>query len=332
MNRWLNKEKSLEAERIMNNFGRTNTPFVFIIDFLSEKPIIIPFSELESGKLYFDFPKLNHLPGQSEPLPEKIEFAAITPDEDHYRKAYKIVQHGLKHGDSYLLNLTMPTAIKTNLTLENLFTHSEARYKVYLADTMVCFSPETFISINSKGIIASHPMKGTIDASVPEAAIRLQQDPKEKAEHYTIVDLIRNDLSLVAEKVRVNRFAYITPIKARGKELLQMSSEISGILPTSWKEAIGSILYKLLPAGSISGAPKEKTIEIIQEAEGYRRGYYTGVAGYFDGETLDSCVMIRYIEMSDEGLFFKSGGGITINSDIKTEWEELLQKIYVTIS
>lgn len=332
MNRWLNKEEAQKAEARMNELGSNKIPFVFMIDFLSNNPLVIPYSELDSHKLYFEFPDFKYSPIQKEPLPDTINFSVLHQDERRYEDAFRTVQNSIKHGDSYLLNLTLPTPITTNLSLENLFTHSNARYKLLLKDTMVCFSPETFITISNGGRIESHPMKGTIDANQEDAASRLREDPKEKAEHYTIVDLIRNDLSLVAERVRVNQFAYITPIRARGKELLQMSSEISGVLPADWNKTIGSILFKLLPAGSISGAPKEKTIEIILEAEKYERGYYTGVAGYFDGNTLDSCVLIRFIEKTDNGLHFKSGGGITINSKIKTEWEELLQKIYVTIS
>jgi len=88
----------------------------------------------------------------------------------------------------------------------------------------------------------------------------------------------------------------------------------------------------LLPAGSISGAPKLKTLEIILETETYNRGYYTGVFGYFDGINLDSCVMIRFIENQNERLIFKSGGGITMMSDLDSEYRELIKKIYVPVN
>ena len=94
---------------------------------------------------------------------------------------------------------------------------------------------------------------------------------------------------------------------------------------------LGEILFKLLPAGSITGAPKKKTMEIIAEAEGYDRGFYTGVMGYFDGKQLDSAVMIRFLEQTQQGLLFKSGGGITSQSVAENEYEELKQKIYVPI-
>jgi para-aminobenzoate synthetase component 1 len=89
---------------------------------------------------------------------------------------------------------------------------------------------------------------------------------------------------------------------------------------------------KLLPAGSITGAPKPSTMKIIEEAEGYDRGYYTGVMGYFDGENFESAVMIRYIENIDGNLVFKSGGGITVLSNAEHEYQELIDKVYLPFS
>jgi len=174
-------------------------------------------------------------------------------------------------------------------------------------------------------------MKGTIDASVQNAAQQILKDKKELAEHNTIVDLMRNDLSLVSKNVKVDKFRYIDLIKTSGKDLLQVSSEISGQLPVNFTEYIGDILFSILPAGSVSGAPKTKTIEIINKVENYNRGYYTGIFGYFNGNDIDCGVMIRFIEKSDNRLVFKSGGGITVNSDLNNEYEELINKIYVPV-
>jgi para-aminobenzoate synthetase component I len=88
----------------------------------------------------------------------------------------------------------------------------------------------------------------------------------------------------------------------------------------------------LLPAGSISGAPKPKTIEIIKEVEKEKRGYYTGVFGYFDGKNLDSGVVIRYIEQNQDERFYRSGGGITSQSNALDEYNEVIQKIYVPVA
>jgi len=88
----------------------------------------------------------------------------------------------------------------------------------------------------------------------------------------------------------------------------------------------------LLPAGSVSGAPKPKTITIIAQAEQEKRGYYTGIFGYFDGTKLDSGVMIRFIEQADNQLYYRSGGGITTQSDAQTEYQEAIDKVYVPVT
>jgi len=234
-------------------------------------------------------------------------------------------------GNSYLVNLTCATKIETELSLLEIFFRSHARYKLLMPNKFVVFSPETFIRI-SKGVISSYPMKGTIDAQLPNAESILLGNPKELAEHHTIVDLIRNDLNLVAKKVHVEKFRYTEEINTNFKRLLQVSSRITGILPPDYAGHIGDILFRMLPAGSVTGAPKKRTVEIIREAEIYERGYYSGVFGFFDGSTLDSCVMIRFIEENDEGKVFKSGGGITFRSLVDEEYQEMIDKVYVPFS
>jgi len=172
-------------------------------------------------------------------------------------------------------------------------------------------------------------MKGTLDAALPNAEERLLNDPKETAEHCTVVDLLRNDLSMVAADVRVERFRYIDRIVSRQRELLQVSSEVRGRLAPDWQKRLGDILFRMLPAGSVSGAPKRSTLELLHRTEGEPRGFYTGVFGYFDGSVFDSAVLIRFIEESDGQLFFRSGGGITLDSDPEREYAETLEKIYL---
>jgi para-aminobenzoate synthetase component 1 len=259
-----------------------------------------------------------------------FQLSANPPDPHVYYRAFKQVIEQIHYGNSFLLNLTMPTRVESNYSLSEIFAGSRAPFKLYLEDKLVVFSPERFIRIRDRSI-TSNPMKGTMDASVPEAYRLLASDPKEDAEHNTIVDLIRNDLSTVASQVRVKRFKYIEKLKTNRGELLQMSSEITGKLPANFKVRLGEILFTLLPAGSICGAPKKKTLQIIKNVEDYERGFYTGVFGYFDGENLDAAVAIRYMEKQGEGLIFKSGGGITFKSDWKKEYHEMLNKVYVPI-
>ena len=98
----------------------------------------------------------------------------------------------------------------------------------------------------------------------------------------------------MAKEVQVKRFRYIDKIKTQ-KEIYHTSSEIRGKLLNGWEKELPELILKMLPAGSICGAPKEKTIDIIREVEQEKRGYYTGVFGYFDGINLESAVNKRYL-------------------------------------
>ena len=245
-----------------------------------------------------------------------------------YKKKFDTIQEEIKSGNSYLLNLTRKTKINCDLSLVQIYDLAKSKFKIKYKNEFVCFSPERFIEIK-KNKISTYPMKGTIDANLPNAKTRILGDLKEMAEHTMVVDLLRNDLSMVSSNVRVNTFRYIDKINAGNKELLQISSKISGNLESSWRNNIGDILDKLLPAGSITGCPKINTVKILKNVEAYERGYYTGICGVFDGENLDTFIMIRFIEKSKEDLFYKSGGGITCDSDVSSEYKELEDKIYI---
>ncbi len=133
----------------------------------------------------------------------------------------------MQRGDSYLVNLAFPTLVKTNLRLEEVFVQSEAKFKAYVPGEFVFFSPEKFVDIIEDQVY-TYPMKGTIDASQPDAEQQIHKDSKEMAENSTVVDLLRNDLSQISAKVRVNKFRYIERVVSFNKELLQVSSEITG--------------------------------------------------------------------------------------------------------
>lgn len=311
----------------MNSYGKESIPFLFIIEFDLKKPEVYRIDELQKNDIYPQIGNLNGKPESQENY-SSFHFDKKPINFSRYKEAFNKAKYAIEMGDSFLLNLTFPTEIETNLSLKDIYLQSNAKYKLLYKDQFVVFSPEPFIRIN-ENTISSFPMKGTIDASIPYAEKKLMENEKEKSEHNTIVDLIRNDLSMVAKKVRMKRFRYVERIKTLDKELLQTSSEVSGELNENWKENIGDIIFRLLPAGSISGAPKKKTCEIIKDAENYNRGFFTGIFGYFDGKGLDSAVMIRYIEKQGNKLFFKSGGGITSLSKVKEEYEEMIDKVYL---
>lgn len=310
----------------MDAAGRERKPFLFGIGFEMEEGFFIA-DPLSQVHILFDINGISNAPVYRSPV-VPFRFTCIPEDYHTYRKRFHTVMNGLKRGDSYLTNLTIKTPLETSLSLQDIYRHSHAKYKLFIPQKLVCFSPECFVRMHP-GKIVTYPMKGTIDAGILNARERIMNDHKETAEHNTIVDLLRNDLSRIATQVGVTRFRYIEELQTTRGPLLQVSSEIEGTLTEAYPDQAGSLFFALLPAGSVSGAPKRATLELIRRAEGEPRGYYTGVAGYFDGKTLESFVLIRYIEQGDNGLYFRSGGGITAHSICRNEYREAVQKVYL---
>ena len=372
----------------INRLASQDEPFLFVINYQGDKAFIRLLSDINPEECLFDFEgrgNLSHVwketseegtseeetwkkeTWKKETWKEEISEEEISettwqiepPLYEDYERSFNIVKSNIMAGNSYLTNLTCRVPVSCNLSLEEIFHRAKGKYKLLLRrkrtlTPFVCFSPETFVRIKG-GRIYSYPMKGTLDASLPNAEKLLMEDRKEAAEHATIVDLIRNDLSRVAEDVRVDKYRYVDVLHTNKGDILQTSSEISGRLPEDYPHHLGEILDAQLPAGSITGAPKDKTMQIIQEAEGYDRGFYTGIMGIYDQGELNSAVMIRFIEeetspvdfeadgeknfKANEGkkpkksrkLYFKAGGGITSKSDCRREYEEVIQKIYLPI-
>ena len=381
----------------INRLASLDEPFLFVINYQGDKAFIRLLSDINPEECLFDFEGRGNLSHawketwkeetwKEETWKKKISEEEISetiwqiepPLYEDYERSFNIVKSNIMAGNSYLTNLTCRVPVSCNLSLEEIFHRAKGKYKLLLRrkrtqaedkahlkeenieenlTPFVCFSPETFVRIKG-GRIYSYPMKGTLDASLPNAEKLLMEDRKEAAEHATIVDLIRNDLSRVAENVRVDKYRYVDVLHTNKGDILQTSSEISGRLPEDYPHHLGEILDAQLPAGSITGAPKDKTMQIIQEAEGYDRGFYTGIMGIYDQGELNSAVMIRFIEeetspvdfeadgeknfktkegKASEGkepkanrkLYFKAGGGITSKSDCRKEYEEVIQKIYL---
>jgi len=257
----------------MNELGAAGKPFVFLVDFEMNKIIVTQVSDLGED-LMMSLPGFRHEPPTPAPKTAN-EWTPLPMPYQQYAASYDKVLQEINLGNTFLLNLAHPTPLSYSGTLADIYHAATAKYKVCLADQFVMFSPETFITIED-GHIYTYPMKGTIDSSVPEALELILANQKELAEHYTIVDLLRNDLSIVAKEVEVTRFRY------------------------------------------------PDYVNTTQD-----RGYYTGVCGYFDGARMDTGVMIRYVEQTAYGYQYRSGGGITFQSDCATEYREMLQKIYL---
>lgn len=324
----------------MNALGRAGCPFFFVISHDMGHNLLFEPSETGMERMAaFSLP-LGSMGEQADglPLPERLKFIPSPCSMSRYAVSFSSVRNHLMRGDSYLLNLCMATPVETNLTLRHLFRFARAPYRMLLGPDAqvsgvhgrgcVCFSPEPFVTVRGRSI-STFPMKGTAPAATQEARNWLETDEKENRESATIVDLMRNDLSMVATGVRVKRYRYISPVETRNGTILQCSSEISGFLPEDWRPRLGDILLKLLPAGSVTGAPKEATCRAIAEAEDMERGFYTGVFGFFNGRDLDSAVAIRFMEEDKQGMVYKSGGGITVMSRMEDEYREAVAKVYV---
>ena len=306
----------------LNTLGKQRKPFLFISDFKAQKIEVILLEDIKSEDVEFSIDE-NYI------RKEHSHYLKADPIEfQKYEEKFNRVIKKIESGETYILNLTQATPIETQLSLKEIYSLANAHYKLRFKDEFVCFSPEKFVQINASRI-HTYPMKGTIDSSLPNAKEQILNDTKEMAEHIMVVDLLRNDLSIVSTNVKVEEFRYITEIDAGEKKLLQVSSHISGYVGEQWHENIGTILKSILPAGSISGAPKKSTIEIIDDVEEYDRGFFSGVFGVYDGESFDSGVMIRFIEKSNNAYSYKSGGGITLDSQVKLEYNELQDKIYL---
>lgn len=198
-----------------------------------------------------------------------------------------------------------------------------------LDQVIVSLSPETFIKVENLAV-KTFPIKGTFSYetlhgtnSFDEGALRLWANEKEMAEHIMVVDLLRNDLNplCVPGTVLVEEAFKVKGVSGLG----QMESLIQGYLKESFK---ARDLLALLPAGSISGTPKESVVRIIGELELFPREYYTGILAWGSGEThWDSVLLIRSVFFSRERIQVGVGAGITSASQVEQEWQELVLKL-----
>jgi len=304
-----------------NQLGKDGVPFLIISDYTKDQVLTIPLSELKEHDIEFSI-------DQKRSPHRTVKFQKKIVQIENYEKKFKKIIDSIKSGYTYVMNLTQPTEIDIDSNLKDIYKYADAKYKIRFKNKFISYSPETFIKIENNQI-STFPMKGTLDASTPNGEKSLVNNPKENAEHVMIVDLLRNDLNMVSSKVQVKKFKYIEKIRSGDKELFQMSSEIIGNLGNGWESRIGDILETMLPAGSITGTPKVKTIQLIDEVENYQRGFFTGIFGVFQNGKFDSGVMIRFLENQDGKMIYKSGGGITLDSNLESEYQEMIDKIYL---
>jgi para-aminobenzoate synthetase component 1 len=276
-----------------------------------------------------------------EPLaaPRTSLRAVSTFTRDGYRAAVERVQEHIGRGDIYQANLSQrwtlpldgqpPRALATALHAA-LAERSPAPFAAYLDagdHIVVSASPERFLELRS-GRVESRPIKGTRPrgASVEEDLrfrAELEQSDKDRAENVMIVDVLRNDLGRVCRpgSVRATRLCELE----RFPQVFHLTSTIEGMLDGAHDAA--DLLAACFPGGSITGAPKLRAIELLEQIEPVRRHLYTGAIGYLDWRgDADWNIAIRTALVTPSALHFAAGGGITADSDPDAEYEETLHK------
>ena len=271
--------------------------------------------------------------------PPSFNTALFAPkwNKADYRKAFLKVQNYLLAGDCYQINLTQPFICSNysgsaTATLQPLFNSLKPSFGCYFKGQeceLVSVSPERFISIDNKSKLEAKPIKGTIKRSDDSAhdnqlIEELTNSEKNRAENLMIVDLLRNDLSMSAipGSVQVDKLFELES----HPNVHHLVSTISAQLKPNISHA--EAISNAFPGGSITGAPKKRAMEIIEELEVQPRSLYCGSFGYFsDSGHTDFNILIRSLEFRNNTITCWGGGGITIDSECDDEYEESITKI-----
>ena len=251
-----------------------------------------------------------------------------------YQSAFDTVQDYLRAGDCYQANLAQRytarasgEALPAYLELRRL---SPAPYSAFLnlpQTQILCASPERFLQVH-EGRVETRPIKGTRPRMADsqrdaQAAHELQYSSKDRAENLMIVDLLRNDLgkSCIPGSVQVPKLFEVESYA----QVHHLVSTVTGQLAPG-QDAL-ALLRNCFPGGSVTGAPKQRAMEIIEQLEPQRRGVYCGSIGYigFDGN-MDSNIAIRTLVYSDDRIRFWAGGGVVADSEAEAEYQETLDK------
>jgi aminodeoxychorismate synthase component I len=265
----------------------------------------------------------------------KLVSSKLRHSKERYLELIQKAKAHIKTGDAFQLCLTNQIfiehdadALKTFLTLRE---SNPAPYGGYLklgGVELVSSSPEQFLKVSAGGKVSSKPIKGTRPRSKDQAedaqiANELVNNEKERAENLMIVDLMRNDLGRVceADSISVEKLFEIESYAT----VHQLVSTVSGKLRAG--QSATSALAACFPGGSMTGAPKIRAVEILRELEGAPRDIYSGAFGFlgFDGSA-DFGMTIRTLVFEGKSASLGVGGGITIDSDPESEFEETMLK------
>jgi anthranilate synthase component I len=247
---------------------------------------------------------------------------------DYERSVVKAKEH-IRAGDAFQIVLSQRAERPTSATALELYRSlrrvnpSPYLFLLELEDlALVGSSPETLVKLEGRRA-SLNPIAGTTAPGSGDAE-RLLSSEKDRAEHVMLVDLGRNDLSRVCMPGSVQVERFLEP--ERFSHVTHLVSEVAGELQTGVSPF--DLLRACFPAGTVSGAPKVRAMQIISELEGHRRGPYAGAVGYSlpDG-MLDTCIAIRTIVLHDGVALLQAGAGIVADSDPPAEHEECLRKL-----
>jgi anthranilate synthase component 1 len=251
------------------------------------------------------------------------------PTREEYQAQVVSAQDAIRAGEAFQIVLSQRAERPTSATALDLYralrrvNPSPYLFLLELDElALIGSSPETLVKVSGRRA-SLNPIAGTTEAGEGDAE-RLLASHKDRAEHIMLVDLGRNDLSRVcrAGTVRVDRF--LEP--ERFSHVTHLVSEVSGEL----RDGVGpfDLLRACFPAGTVSGAPKVRAMQLISELEGVRRGPYAGAVGYaLPNGDLDTCIAIRTILLADGVAHLQAGAGIVVDSDPPAEHEECLRKL-----
>jgi anthranilate synthase component 1 len=251
------------------------------------------------------------------------------PDQAEHERRVGRVQEHIRLGDAFQVVLSQRAERPTDATPLAVYralrriNPSPYLFLLELDDlALVGSSPETHVKV--EGTRASlNPIAGTTERGDGDAE-RLLTSDKDRAEHVMLVDLGRNDLSRVCKPGTVKVERFLQP--ERFSHVTHLVSEVAGELQDGVTPF--DVLRATFPAGTVSGAPKVRAMQIVSDLEGHRRGTYAGVVGYhLPGVGLDTCIAIRTVRLSDGRAYLQAGGGIVVDSDPAAEHRECLNKL-----
>lgn len=278
-------------------------------------------------------------PDNAPELAELLLFPA--PAAEAYMDAVRASQHEIYEGNSYEVCLTAQTVARIPNPSPELFfelyrrqrAHNSAPYAAYLRCgdfSVLSSSPERFLSVDTHRNAQTKPIKGTVPrGATPEedaaAAAWLRTDEKTRAENLMIVDLLRNDLSTVSDPASVR-----VPV-LMGVESYSTVHQLVSTVSSRLREGISAVTAAraCFPGGSMTGAPKPSTMQIIEGLEGRARGVYSGALGFVSADgSANLSIVIRTLVAHDEGtVTLAAGGAIVADSDPTAEYEEMLTKL-----